>query len=315
MKKAVLFLTWSIGLSSLALLAHAQEKHPEGEKKIRITVTDGEDKPLVYEFNSLEEMLADERLKEKGLPLLFKDQEAFRIKAEAHRQQAAVLRQEAEKLRHQFSEADVSFRWLADSALEKLERSQLEQSGKHLDNVRMMFYKEKQLADSSGRILRRQVVRTVEVPEHMRKMLQEQGIAIEAGEQLVILQGLPPIPEPPLPPLPPAPEAAPLPGDHAPAAPALAPLPPVEPEGWLEVLKIYPNPSEGQFKLQFKADASGPAVVRLLDLNGKVIYEEEIPDAGILIQKTISLSAGTKGMHLLQIEQGGRKFSERVLLK
>lgn len=139
------------------------------------------------------------------------------------------------------------------------------------------------------------------LPEASQKLLREHGLLLKEGEQVVILRTLDSLPVPPPPP-------------PVPSVPAVPPVP--EPAaGWLSEIQVFPNPAEDQLQLRFQAKNSGPAVLRILDLNGNEVYKEEIADAALLQDKTIKLPASKKGMFLLQLEQGDHTFMQRVLLK
>lgn len=291
MKKAILLCMLGLAAGSFAPQAAAQEKAPE--KKIKIILKEGDGEAAVYEYNSLEEMQADERLKGKRLPLL----------------EEAELRSRIDR------EIDV-LRLRPDSLHKELIRIQLEgASGKELEDRIMIIERQKDGSlKQPGDVLMHRSFERGELPEEVKQLLKERGIEMKEGQKVVItriMDKMPEPPQPPQPPLPPAAPAAPAPASEKGAQPTeAAPAP-----DWLEELVVYPNPGSEQLRLRFKSASSGPAVVRLLDLKGKVVYEEKIPDAGNSIEKSIKVPAGNKGIFLLQIEQGGKKYSERVLLK
>ena len=93
-----------------------------------------------------------------------------------------------------------------------------------------------------------------------------------------------------------------------------APQPPAESRDLnLNDFKVYPNPSSGPVTVEFKAD-SQPLIVTLLDLNGRQLFREEMNAFNGEYQQQFDLSAYAKGTVIIQVVQGGKVFTERVVV-
>lgn len=82
----------------------------------------------------------------------------------------------------------------------------------------------------------------------------------------------------------------------------------------LEGLNFYPNPSNGQFTIDFEAEGRQPVVIRITDMNGKEVYQEEVRVNGRHSQQ-IDLSSHGKGAYLLTLRQGKRSAAKKIVIE
>ena len=82
----------------------------------------------------------------------------------------------------------------------------------------------------------------------------------------------------------------------------------------LESFELFPNPTNGQITLQFKA-APVNTLIRITDISGREIYKERFGVFSGEYSDTIDLSEFAKGTFLLSISQGDKVFTERIILK
>lgn len=81
----------------------------------------------------------------------------------------------------------------------------------------------------------------------------------------------------------------------------------------LDAVSIFPNPTDGVLRVQFKGEAK-PTVVSISDLSGKEVYRKDLDIFGGEFNEQISLREAAKGTLLLSIRQGEKVFSEKVIL-
>ncbi len=73
-------------------------------------------------------------------------------------------------------------------------------------------------------------------------------------------------------------------------------------------IKIYPNPSTGNFNIDFENDTN-PYSIEIYSLIGKKIYgKENVTD------KTISLSNFQKGIYLVKVNKAQESYSKRIII-
>ena len=79
----------------------------------------------------------------------------------------------------------------------------------------------------------------------------------------------------------------------------------------VDVLNIYPNPTEGVFELSFRT-AAGPLSVAVTDVNGKVVYNENNENPDGFYKKEIDLKGMPQGNYIISVTQGERVFTQQI---
>jgi len=74
--------------------------------------------------------------------------------------------------------------------------------------------------------------------------------------------------------------------------------------------RLSPNPARAQIDLAFQGE-KGDLQVRIMDTQGKVLFQEAIQDFAGFYQQQVDLSAAAAGLYFLQIRQQGRVFVDR----
>jgi len=80
-----------------------------------------------------------------------------------------------------------------------------------------------------------------------------------------------------------------------------------------EEAQVYPNPTQGEYNLSFKA--TGNVVVRLVDIQGKLIFED---DKGIMTGPTIinyNMNDYESGIYFLELTNGSETNNIKVIKK
>lgn len=84
----------------------------------------------------------------------------------------------------------------------------------------------------------------------------------------------------------------------------------------VETLKVYPNPSSDVVNVEISANTNVDGVVRVMDISGKVVYQEEINVAqGSLVTKTINVSTLNAGMYFVTITSNNGTSTQKLLVK
>ncbi|MFI5220368.1 MAG: T9SS type A sorting domain-containing protein, partial [Bacteroidia bacterium] len=82
-----------------------------------------------------------------------------------------------------------------------------------------------------------------------------------------------------------------------------------------EDLKFFPNPSDGNFSLEFKLNTTGATTVSLMDASGKEIFNETIENFTGLYNRQFDITAKAKGTYLLRIQQGDKWLHKKLVVK
>lgn len=79
---------------------------------------------------------------------------------------------------------------------------------------------------------------------------------------------------------------------------------------------VYPNPGNGQFTMEIAStQLSGNIEMRVMDLNGKVMYTESIPVAANKLIKQITLNDLSTGIYLLEVQGNNWKQHSSLVIR
>ncbi|MDF2451600.1 MAG: hypothetical protein K0S26_1104 [Bacteroidota bacterium] len=79
-------------------------------------------------------------------------------------------------------------------------------------------------------------------------------------------------------------------------------------------LNIYPNPSRGDFVLNYSSEDKSDLVISIIDNKGQVIYYEHYASFGGNLIKNIDLSRKAGGIYNIEILNGKKKIVKRIVL-
>lgn len=79
-------------------------------------------------------------------------------------------------------------------------------------------------------------------------------------------------------------------------------------------LKFYPNPSDGKFNIEYELKDKETAVITVLDANGKQLFKDEIKGGG-KYSKSVDLGGKGKGVFILNLTQGKKSISKKIIIE
>lgn len=82
----------------------------------------------------------------------------------------------------------------------------------------------------------------------------------------------------------------------------------------IENLNIYPNPSDGAFTIEFDNSKNKAIDIKILDVNGQELYNTQIEAKG-KIKKTIDSGIAKDGVYIMQISQGNKSYSKKLIVE
>jgi hypothetical protein len=87
------------------------------------------------------------------------------------------------------------------------------------------------------------------------------------------------------------------------------------------LLNVFPNPSEGTFRIIYASTTScpppgwgGELLINIINSNGKTVYSETILNFEDAYNRIIDLTAYEKGVYIIEIVAGKLKLVRRVVL-
>ncbi|MBL7952679.1 MAG: PDZ domain-containing protein [Flavobacteriales bacterium] len=78
-------------------------------------------------------------------------------------------------------------------------------------------------------------------------------------------------------------------------------------------MNVFPNPSNGFFRLQFDVAEKGDLFVNVHDAKGEKVYEERISGFKGRYERTLDLTDKATGTYYLVVEQGGKSVAEKLV--
>ena len=82
----------------------------------------------------------------------------------------------------------------------------------------------------------------------------------------------------------------------------------------LDNLSIYPNPSRGSFTILFDDASSNLVELDIFDLSGRYVFKKSYETYSSFNQN-IDLKGVSSGMYLVQIKDGNRTITKKIILE
>jgi len=80
-------------------------------------------------------------------------------------------------------------------------------------------------------------------------------------------------------------------------------------------MNIFPNPSNGQFNLQIAGAETKNATVKIVDVVGNVVYENNIGNSSNVIVQNVDISTASKGVYFVTVENGTTRFVKKIVVE
>lgn len=80
-------------------------------------------------------------------------------------------------------------------------------------------------------------------------------------------------------------------------------------------VKLYPNPNNGEFTINFNVAAPADVKLRLTEQNGREVYAETLKNFSGKFEKKITQNNLVRGTYILAIETAGQKESTRIAVQ
>tara|TARA_B100000809_G_C15140402_1_gene532947 strand:+ start:1053 stop:2156 length:1104 start_codon:yes stop_codon:yes gene_type:complete len=83
----------------------------------------------------------------------------------------------------------------------------------------------------------------------------------------------------------------------------------------VEKLRFSPNPNDGKFELNFKLKEKKPVQVKIVDMQGKEVYNEKVNNFSGEYANKIDISGNGEGIYILQISQENKASTSKIVIK
>ena len=82
-----------------------------------------------------------------------------------------------------------------------------------------------------------------------------------------------------------------------------------------EGFNLYPNPSNGNFSLQFDTVSTAVVKLQLFDLTGRLVRELLFSNVAARFSESISFENTAKGLYLLKINNGAKQTTRKLVIE
>jgi len=78
-------------------------------------------------------------------------------------------------------------------------------------------------------------------------------------------------------------------------------------------ISVYPNPASDFANLSF--ESTGNAIVKIIDMNGRIILEKNISASSGKVSEKIDLSNCSKGVYVVSVQNENKLSSRKIVVK
>lgn len=80
---------------------------------------------------------------------------------------------------------------------------------------------------------------------------------------------------------------------------------------------LFPNPSDGIFKIEIELETKEKVTAKIFDMTGKLVKDvsDELSFSGKKITADVSLKDPKPGIHFLRIEYEGRSLTKKIIFR
>jgi hypothetical protein len=83
----------------------------------------------------------------------------------------------------------------------------------------------------------------------------------------------------------------------------------------IETIEFFPNPGNGRFLLSFELPHKGLTEVKIISVEGKVVYSEKLADFSGSYKKEIDISQNPKGVYFISISQAEQSSLKKLIIE
>ena len=92
---------------------------------------------------------------------------------------------------------------------------------------------------------------------------------------------------------------------------------PARREQTVSEVKIFPNPSDGRFKLSFNYNGKENISAKVFDITGKQVknISEDLVTGATSVTATVDLESPSSGIYFLRIELGSKMLTKKIIVR
>jgi hypothetical protein len=78
---------------------------------------------------------------------------------------------------------------------------------------------------------------------------------------------------------------------------------------------VWPNPAKEMINFKFASQSNKSCLVQLIDLQGRVVYSQNILGSSSINNGNINTTSFSKGIYFLSLSQGTKKTHKKIVLQ
>ena len=92
---------------------------------------------------------------------------------------------------------------------------------------------------------------------------------------------------------------------------------PVGLEQTVSEVKVFPNPSDGRFKLSFDYNGKEKLSAKVFDITGKQVknISEDLVTGNTSVSATVDLESPSAGIYFIRIELGSKMLTKKIIVR
>jgi hypothetical protein len=92
---------------------------------------------------------------------------------------------------------------------------------------------------------------------------------------------------------------------------------PVGLEKTVSEVKVFPNPSDGRFKLSFEYNGKEKVSAKVFDITGKQVknISEDLVTGDASVSATVDLESPSAGIYFIRIELGNKMLTKKIIVR
>lgn len=82
-------------------------------------------------------------------------------------------------------------------------------------------------------------------------------------------------------------------------------------------VKVFPNPSDGRFKISFNYSGEKKIVAKVFDITGKMVKDisDDLVKSEISVTANIDLESPTSGIYFIRFEWGKSLLTKKIIIR
>jgi hypothetical protein len=91
----------------------------------------------------------------------------------------------------------------------------------------------------------------------------------------------------------------------------------IEAEQGRTEVKVFPNPSDGRFQLDFEYNGGDKIVAKVFDITGKLVKNitEDLEIGETSVTANVDLESPTSGIYFVRIELGKQLLAKKIIIR